>query len=57
VLRDGLTDTEYLATLLTPGITYSFKIQSRNSYGTSSYSTAKSILAAQKPDVPSIPTT
>jgi hypothetical protein len=57
VLVSGLTGTEYLATSLTPGITYSFKVQSRNQFGLSPYSTPVSILTAQKPDVPSAPTT
>lgn len=43
-------------TELTPGTTYTFKVQAKNSFGTSSYSEAKSILAAQQPDTPLAPT-
>jgi hypothetical protein len=42
---------------LTPGITYTFKVQSKNSFGTSAYSSTKSVLAAQLPDTPIAPTT
>jgi hypothetical protein len=38
ILADGLTSAEYLATELTPGVTYEFKVESRNSYGYSAYS-------------------
>lgn len=42
---------------LTPGLTYSFKVQSRNSAGYSLESEAISVLAAQLADPPTTPTT
>ena len=41
-----VTDTSYTATSLTPGTTYKFKVQSRNSVGYSPFSNVVSILAA-----------
>lgn len=37
---------------LTPGVTYSFKVASRNSVGYSEFSTTLAVLAAQLPDQP-----
>ena len=37
---------------LTPGVTYSFKVASRNSVGYSDFSTTLAVLAAQLPDQP-----
>jgi hypothetical protein len=39
------------------GVTYSFKVEAHNSEGYSAYSTPVSILAAEVPDTPSIPST
>lgn len=50
-LINGLTTTSYTATGLTRGSTYTFKVQARNLYGDSAFSTTKSVLAAQKPDI------
>jgi hypothetical protein len=52
VLASGVTDTAYLATGLTFGVTYEFKIESRNSYGYSGYSETITLLCAFKPDPP-----
>lgn len=45
-LRDGLTETSFTATGLIRGSTYKFKVQARNEYGFSAYSTVATILAA-----------
>jgi hypothetical protein len=42
---------------LTPGVTYAFKVQSRNEVGFSPYSEEVKILAAQIPEVPAAPVT
>lgn len=52
-----VTSESYTATGLTPGNTYKFKVQSRNSVGYSTYSNEVSVLAAQVPDQPATPTT
>jgi len=46
-----------MATGLTPGNTYKFKVQSRNSVGYGQLSSEVAILAAQVPDQPSAPFT
>jgi hypothetical protein len=57
ILVSGLSQTTYTATALTTGNTYKFKIQTRNSYGLSAYSTEVSILCATVPSIPATPTT
>ena len=52
-----MTDTFYTAESLTPGNTYKFKVQSRNSVGYSPFSNEVSILAAQVPSTPEAPLT
>ena len=52
VLASGVTDTAYLATDLTFGVTYEFKVESRNSYGFSAFSETLTLLCAFKPDPP-----
>jgi hypothetical protein len=52
-----VTDTFYTAESLTPGNTYKFKVQSRNSVGYSPFSNEVSILAAQVPSTPEAPLT
>lgn len=42
---------------MNPGVTYKFRVQSRNEYGSSPFSEEVFILAAQIPDVPAAPTT
>jgi hypothetical protein len=39
------------------GVTYSFKVEAHNSEGYSAYSSTVSILAAEVPETPSIPST
>ena len=52
MLASCVTDTAYLATDLTFGVTYELKIESRNSYGNSGYSETITLLCAFKPDPP-----
>jgi hypothetical protein len=56
VLAAGLTTKSYVATGLTPGVTYTFKIQARNAYGYSDYSSPLVILSAFVPEKPVAPT-
>jgi hypothetical protein len=56
-LASGLTDPNYLATGLTFGVTYEFKVESRNSYSYSPYSETITLLCAFKPDPPLFITT
>lgn len=48
-LLTGIITQTYLLTSLTPGTTYSFKVQSRNIFGLSSTSNVVAILSAFKP--------
>jgi len=57
VLASDLTSAEYLASSLTFGTTYEFKVESRNSYGYSAYSSTTSLLCAYIPDPPATVTT
>ena len=52
VLATGVVDTTYIATDLTFGQTYEFKIESRNSYGYSAFSQTITLYCAFKPDPP-----
>lgn len=54
---ENLAATQYVATGLQYGTTYSFKVESRNSYGYSTYSSVFSILCAIEPDTIAAPTT
>lgn len=56
-LATGLADPAYLATGLTFGTTYEFKVESRNSYSYSPYSDTLTLLCAFKPDPPLVITT
>jgi hypothetical protein len=53
----SLTSTSYTVTGLGLGITYTFRVQSRNAFGLSTFSATTSILAAQQPDIPLAPFT
>jgi hypothetical protein len=46
VLATGVLNTEYTATGLSTGVSYHFKVQSRNEYGLSEYSNEITVLAA-----------
>lgn len=46
ILQSGITVTNFVATGLTAGVTYTFEVQSRNVYGYSAYSNQVQILAA-----------
>jgi hypothetical protein len=52
VLASNVVGSSYLATELTAGVTYQFKVESRNSYGFSVYSSSISLLCAFKPEAP-----
>lgn len=52
VYRDDITETALTILGLEPGVTYTFKIESRNLVGYSDYSNTVAILAAQIPDPP-----
>jgi hypothetical protein len=45
-------DTSYLVTSLTSGLTYEFKVEAKNEYGYSEFSTTLTLLAAYIPEVP-----
>lgn len=57
VLADGLTNPNYLAIGLTAGVTYEFKVESRNRYSYSGYSSTLTLLCAFIPEPPLIVTT
>lgn len=53
-----MATSSYTTTVsLTPGATYRFKVESRNSVGYSPLSSAVSIIASQIPDQPAAPVT
>jgi hypothetical protein len=56
-MESGIVGTSYLSLPVTPGTTYKFKVQARNSVGLSKYSAEISILAAQVPNQPNTPVT
>ena len=57
VLASGIISTSYEATSLIAGVTYQFKVESRNSYGYSDYSTIITMLCAYIPEPPTSVTT
>jgi len=57
VLVQFLNAQSYTVTGLTASVTYTFKVQSRNSFGYSAYSTPVAILSAQTPNIPAAPST
>jgi len=57
VRASEITTTSYTATGLMPGLTYRFKVESRNSYGYSVLSDEISILCATIPSIPATPVT
>jgi hypothetical protein len=52
ILAANVVSSSYTAIDLTAGVTYQFKIESRNSYGYSTYSGSISLLCAFVPDPP-----
>lgn len=52
-----MVSSSFIATDLTSGITYQFKVESRNSYGYSAFSDSIILLSAFKPDAPTLVTT
>ncbi len=57
ILADHLITLTYTATTLQMGLTYKFKVQSRNAFGFSLDSNIVTILQAEKLLVPTAPTT
>ena len=57
ILATGVTSPEYVATGLTFGLTYEFKVQARNSYSYSLDSDVLALLCAFKPEAPLTVTT
>jgi len=55
-LKSNHSTTSYTATGLTAGKTYTFKVEARNSYGSSLGSAPKSILCTAVPFAPAQPT-
>ena len=56
-LEARITTLPYIAISLTPGTTYSFKVEARNAFGYSSPSASVEILAAEVPSRPADPST
>ena len=52
VLASNVLSASYQATGLSTGVTYLFKVESRNSFGYSALSDSISIYSAYKPDPP-----
>ena len=57
VLASNVVSSSYTAIDLTAGVTYQFRVESRNSYGYSAYSSSISLLCAYKADPPLTVTT
>lgn len=57
LLASGLTAKSFLATELTSGVTYEFRIEARNIVGFSNPSTSIFVIAATPPETPAAPTT
>lgn len=57
IYEAGIILRQYTVTGLVASLTYSFKVQARNTHGLSSYSLPVSILSAQTPNQPLPPTT
>lgn len=52
VLKSGVLTQSYTATGLTPGVTYSFKVQARNTFGLSVESSQIELVCAFIPAIP-----
>ena len=57
ILESAIVTQTYTAVGLTMGSTYTFKVQARNAYGLSPFSSEVSVLAAEIPAPPSTPVT
>ena len=57
MLASNIASSSYTAVELIAGVTYQFRVESRNSYGYSAYSSSISLLCAYKPDPPLTVTT
>lgn len=56
VIASGVATSQYTATVLVAGNSYSFKVEARNSFGYSALSSAVTILCATIPSTPVAPT-
>jgi hypothetical protein len=56
-VKSGVATTSYTLYATTEGITYTFKVKARNEFGLSDFSATISILAAEVPAQPDVPTT
>ena len=56
-LASGLTTKAYTFSPVASGATYSFRVQARNSVGSSDYSNTLEIIAGTVPSTPDAPTT
>lgn len=56
-LANEHTEKVYTASGLSPGLTYSFKVEARNEFGFSEYSDTVQILCAMHPETPDAPST
>lgn len=52
MLAQNILTLTYTATGLSAGVTYQFRVQSRNSFGLSAMSTTLAVVAASVPDTP-----
>lgn len=57
ILASNVAITEFIATQLETGTSYLFKVQARNEFGLSAYSSEILILCAFVPEQPAAPTT
>lgn len=57
VRQSGLSTLSYSASSLITGTVYQFRVEARNAYGYSLYSTEVSVLAASPPSTPIAPST
>jgi hypothetical protein len=57
VLASNIQSQQYLAETLTPGVTYKFTVEARNSHGYSALSDEIVLLAAFKPEAPTVVST
>lgn len=57
VRQSGLSTLSYTASSLEEGVIYTFRVEARNAYGYSEYSSEVAVLAASKPSTPVAPST
>jgi hypothetical protein len=57
IIEDTINDLFFRVEGLTPGVTYKFKVQARNSFGLSVYSADLELTVGYKPAQPAAPST